>query len=160
MIDAPKGGCAFCLIVRKETPLSIVYEDDFTFAFLDAKPINEGHTLVIPKKHYQTIFEMPDEEVARLFTIVRRTAIAVKNGVEASGIVIIQRNGRAAHQLVPHVHVHVIPQHTTQLMTSQMRLAGISRQRLDYIAGKIRSDSTRAKRKLELKFTRYSQDNS
>lgn len=72
--------CVFCKIVAKEKPASFVYEDEKVIAFLDSRPITDGHTLVIPKKHYATIYDTPEDEVANLFTIVKRAALAVKKG--------------------------------------------------------------------------------
>jgi len=101
--------CLFCKIAMEEIQSNKVYEDDDFIAFLDINPRNPGHTLVIPKKHYGTILEMPDNEVAELFKVVKRIALAVKKGLKADGISIGQSNERAAGQVIPHVHFHVIP---------------------------------------------------
>jgi histidine triad (HIT) family protein len=101
--------CTFCKIVRKEAPASPVYEDDKVIAFLSIQPINIGHTLVVPKKHYENIYEMPEEEVAHLYKIVKKVAYAVKNAISAEGIRIVQNNGEAAGQIIFHLHVHIIP---------------------------------------------------
>ena len=89
----------------------MIYEDNRVLAFLDHRPISEGHTLVIPKKHYENIFTIPEDEVAHLFTIVKKLADAVRTGVNADGISLVQNNGKAANQIVFHLHVHVIPRH-------------------------------------------------
>ena len=101
--------CAFCKIVRNEATASPVYEDDKVIAFLSIQPINIGHTLVVPKKHYENIYEIPEEEVAHLYKIVKKVAYAVKNAVSAEGIRIVQNNGEAAGQVIFHLHVHIIP---------------------------------------------------
>jgi histidine triad (HIT) family protein len=101
--------CAFCKIAQKEAPASIVYEDEKIIAFMSIRPINVGHTLVVPKKHYENIYEIPEDEVAHLYTIVRKIAYAVQRAVDAEGIRIVQNNGEAAGQVVFHMHVHVIP---------------------------------------------------
>ncbi len=101
--------CIFCKIVRKEIPSSIVYEDRGSLAFLDISPLNKGHTLVIPKNHYETIADIPEKEIGELARVVRNVAIAVKKATGAPGINITQNNGRAAEQLVPHAHFHIIP---------------------------------------------------
>lgn len=101
--------CTFCNIVRNEIPASRVHEDDRTIAFLDIRPIDEGHSLVITKKHYENIHEIPAEEVAYLFKIVKKVATAVKRALDADGISIFQNNGLAAGQVIFHVHVHIIP---------------------------------------------------
>jgi histidine triad (HIT) family protein len=101
--------CAFCKIARKEAPASLVYEDEQVIAFLSIQPINIGHTLVVPKKHYKNIYEIPPEEVAYLYKIVKKTAHAVTKAVDAEGIRIVQNNGEAAGQVIFHMHVHIIP---------------------------------------------------
>jgi len=101
--------CIFCQIIRKEAPASIVYEDEQVVAFLSNRPVNVGHTLVAPKKHYENIYEIPEEEAAYLFKIAKKIAHAVKTATGVEGIRILQNNGEAAGQVVFHLHVHVIP---------------------------------------------------
>ena len=101
--------CIFCQIIRKEAPANIVYEDEHVVAFLSNRPVNEGHTLVVPKKHYENIYEIPEEEAAYMFKIAKRVAVAVRDAVAAEGIRIVQNNGWAAGQVIFHLHVHVIP---------------------------------------------------
>ncbi|MGD0645603.1 MAG: HIT family protein [Candidatus Bathyarchaeia archaeon] len=101
--------CIFCQIIRKEAPASIVYEDELVVAFLSNRPVNFGHTLVAPKKHYANIYEIPEEEAAYMFKIVKKIAHAVKTATDIEGIRIVQNNGEAAGQVVFHLHMHVIP---------------------------------------------------
>lgn len=106
--------CTFCKIARGEEHASRIYEDKEVMAFLDARPANEGHTLVISRKHYENIFEIPEEELANLFKIVKKTAVAVMKSEKAEGIRIVQNNGSAAHQIIFHFHVHIIPEYEGQ----------------------------------------------
>jgi histidine triad (HIT) family protein len=101
--------CVFCKIIRKEAPASIIYEDEQVVAFLSNRPVNVGHTLVAPKRHYENIYEIPVEEVGYLFKIAKRIAEAVRDATGAEGIRIVQNNGEAAGQVIFHLHVHVIP---------------------------------------------------
>jgi|LAHU01.1.fsa_nt_gb histidine triad (HIT) family protein len=103
------NNCIFCKIVKKEIPATIVYEDEHTLAFMDIGPIVKGHVLVIPKTHYDPLTETPDEIVAQLHTVAKRVAQAQIDGLGADGVNIMQNNGAAAGQEVPHIHVHVIP---------------------------------------------------
>jgi len=130
--------CIFCKIVQRKAPASLIYEDKYVMAFLDIKPLNEGHTLVIPKVHYETIYEVPDEEVAYLYRIVKKVALAVKKGVNAEGISITQHNERAAGQDVFHVHVHVIPRYEGQKLPRFEDIPEANRLKLDQVAEKIR----------------------
>ena len=105
--------CVFCQIIRKEAPASIVYEDAQVVAFLSNRPVNVGHTLVAPKKHYENIYEIPEEEAAYLFRIVKKIARAVKDATGIEGIRIVQNNGKDAGQVIFHLHVHIIPMNPT-----------------------------------------------
>lgn len=101
--------CIFCSIVSGQQPGAQVYRDDNFLVIMDKYPINKGHTLVIPKKHYENLLQMPTAEVSRLYTIVPIVAKAVVSAVDADGFNVGQNNGIAANQIVPHVHVHIVP---------------------------------------------------
>ncbi|MDA4125521.1 MAG: HIT domain-containing protein [Thaumarchaeota archaeon] len=102
-------GCVFCGIVSGASPSHRVYEDEKYIAFLDAFPFSKGHTLVCPKEHGETIWDMKDEDIAELFRVASRVSRAVVAAVGADGFRFVQNNGEAANQVVAHVHVHVIP---------------------------------------------------
>jgi len=101
--------CIFCQIIQKQVPASIVYEDKQVMAFLSNHPVNVGHTLVVPKKHYVNLFEIPEEEAACLFRIVKRITHAVKDATNSDAIRIVQNNGKDAGQIIFHLHIHIIP---------------------------------------------------
>lgn len=101
--------CVFCRIIAGEIPCTRVYEDDRCLAFMDIGPISPGHVLLIPKTHYESVMEMPPEDVAHLGARVPALARAVKEALEAHGVNVLQNNGATAGQVVPHVHVHLIP---------------------------------------------------
>jgi len=101
--------CIFCKIARGEIPCAKLYEDDHVVSFLDIQPINPGHALVIPKRHYSTLFEIPDEELAACIGAAKKVAAAVHKAVGAAGLNLLQNNFRAAGQLVEHAHFHIIP---------------------------------------------------
>ena len=96
-------------IVNREIPATIVYEDEDTLAFMDIGPIIKGHTLVIPKTCYDPVTETPDEVLTKLILVAKRIAAAQMKGLGADGVNIMQNNGAAAGQEVPHIHIHVIP---------------------------------------------------
>ena len=99
----------FAKIVRGETPAFKVYEDAHTIAFMDIMPQAEGHTLVIPKEHAETILDLSDEGAAALVRTTKKVAAAVKEVTKAPGLMLAQLNGPAAGQSVFHVHFHIIP---------------------------------------------------
>lgn len=101
--------CIFCKIVKGDIPSTRVYEDDDVLAFMDIGPIVKGHTLVIPKTHYDPITQAPDDVLAKVIAVVKKIADAQMKGLKADGINIHQSNGATAGQQVPHLHFHVIP---------------------------------------------------
>jgi histidine triad (HIT) family protein len=101
--------CIFCQIIRREAPASIVYEDEQVAAFLSNRPVNAGHTLVVPKKHYANICEIAEEQAAYLFKVTTRVAKAVWAATSNEAIRIVQNNGKDAEQVIFHLHVHIIP---------------------------------------------------
>lgn len=98
-------------IIRREIPAHIVYENDDTIAFLDAKPAVPGHTLVVPKKPFRNIFDVDDETLAAVMRTVRHIAPAVRDAVGAHGVHINSNHEAAAGQIVFHLHFHIIPRH-------------------------------------------------
>lgn len=103
--------CLFCKIIKGEIPSARVYEDQYSCAFLDINPVNPGHTLLVPRKHFANLYEIPDETLARLAPTIKKLAIAVKKAVGADGINIGMNNDPAAGQLVFHAHIHIMPRH-------------------------------------------------
>ncbi|KUO86459.1 MAG: HIT family protein [Vulcanisaeta sp.] len=101
--------CVFCKIVRGEEPAYIVYEDEYVVAILDKYPVNKGHTLVMPKRHYRDITEIPDEELCRVIKITKAVTIAVMRALKVPGVRVVQNNGAEAGQVIFHIHFHVIP---------------------------------------------------
>jgi histidine triad (HIT) family protein len=87
----------------------IIDEDEEYLVLMDKHPYNPGHNLVIPKKHYKTLLDMPKSEVGKLFEKVWLVAKATVKALKADGVHIGQNNGRAARQVIDHVHVHIIP---------------------------------------------------
>src|SRR5215217_7232645 len=103
------SSCVFCSIIAGKLPKAILYEDTNILALMDKHPINVGHTLVIPKIHYDNLLLMPPVEVGRLYSLVPIVAESVVASVNADGFNVGQNNGIAANQIVPHVHVHIVP---------------------------------------------------
>jgi histidine triad (HIT) family protein len=102
--------CIFCKIVEKEIPCEKIYEDDIALAFLDINPVNLGHTLVIPKKHFENIYDLEEDTAVHIMKIVKKISAALKKS-GADGINVVINNGKAAGQVVFHCHTHVIPRY-------------------------------------------------
>jgi len=101
--------CLFCKIIEKEIPTEILYEDKDVVAFLDIKPANKGHVLVLPKKHYKNFLETPKQEFNKIFEVCQKIAKAQMKALNAHGFNIMINNSRVAGHLIDHLHVHVIP---------------------------------------------------
>ena len=99
--------CIFCKIISKEVSAKILYEDEYSISFLDAFPIAKGHTLVIPKKHFAQIQDMPSDINQKLFDTVHKMITKI-DSVKGSTLVLIH-NGKDSGQEIMHVHVHLIP---------------------------------------------------
>jgi len=102
-------GCIFCKIVKGEIPCAKVFEDDNVLGFLDIAPANKGHVLIVTKNHYETLLDIPDEDLNDLMLKARRIARAMSSALGNEGFNILMNNKKVAGQLVPHAHVHVIP---------------------------------------------------
>jgi len=101
--------CIFCKIVKKKIPSSAVYENKKVLAFLDIYPVNKGHVLIIPKKHYETLTDIPDELLADVMKATKKVAKAVMKAMKTDGFNVGMNNYKTAGQLVPHAHFHIIP---------------------------------------------------
>jgi histidine triad (HIT) family protein len=130
--------CIFCKIAVKQAPASIIHEDDSVMAFLDIRPLNLGHSLVIPKKHYVDIFDTPKSQLCQIHMVSKMVSPAIKKATNADGISIIQQNGKAAGQDIFHLHVHVVPRFEGQKLPSFSELREVDRAKLDELGKKIR----------------------
>lgn len=106
--------CIFCEILNGNRDGHILYEDEFHVSFLDKYPIDVGHSLVIPREHHERITDMKPENVGKIFTIVPKIAKAILDATGADAFSLGQNNGRAAKQIIPHVHVHIIPRYNSK----------------------------------------------
>lgn len=101
--------CIFCKIVKKEIPAAVVYEDENVLSFLDIMPANKGHCLVVPKKHYEALLDIPDEELSSMIKAVKKIGKALSLSIGNGAYNIVMNNGAEAGQLVKHAHIHIIP---------------------------------------------------
>jgi len=107
--------CIFCKIVAGQLPSAKVYEDEQALVFMNLQQMQPGHCLVIPKEHYENIFEIPDDLLGQVSKLSAKIARAVKKAYTAEGIHLLQNNGTAAWQSVPHLHQHVIPRYPNDI---------------------------------------------
>lgn len=99
--------CIFCKIISGEIPSMKLYEDDKVMAFLDVNPDSDGHTLIVPKKHYKDIYDIPDELLSHIYKTARSISVDISNKLHCDGISFLQNNGDV--QEVKHYHLHIKP---------------------------------------------------
>jgi histidine triad (HIT) family protein len=103
--------CIFCEIASKDAEAEVIFENENFVAFLDINPVNYGHTLVVPKKHFDNFLTIPTDDLSELTKITQYLAGAVKRALKADGFNIISNNGNSAGQSVFHFHYHIIPRY-------------------------------------------------
>jgi histidine triad (HIT) family protein len=140
--------CVFCAIAAKKIPASIVYEDDSCVAFLDLFPLRPAHVLVINKRHAQYVHELTSAERSHLFEVANKISLAIRaSSFKPAAFHFNINDGKAAHQTVPHVHLHILPRYPADsaafvgslLAKPVMMLkGGLSRKVLDEQAAEIR----------------------
>jgi histidine triad (HIT) family protein len=101
--------CVFCKIVEGDVPSMRVYEDERTLAIMDINPVNSGHCLVIIKAHAPTVWDADPADLQAAILAAQKVAVALKTAVKPDGLNMLQANGPAAFQSVPHYHLHLIP---------------------------------------------------
>ncbi|RJP45748.1 HIT family protein [Candidatus Parcubacteria bacterium] len=101
--------CLFCRIAEKKLVAWVVHEDDHSLAFLDIQPRAPGHTMVIPRRHAATLFDLSPEEIGPLFSAVQKVARRVSGALGAEGLTMGINHGRVSGQVVDHLHIHILP---------------------------------------------------
>ena len=104
--------CVFCKMVAGQIPAAKIYEDEAVLAFLDIGPISDGHALVIPKQHFEKLHDCPSQLLAQISSCLGKVAKAVVEAMDFEGYNVLCNNGRAAGQIVAHVHFHIIGRKT------------------------------------------------
>jgi len=104
-----KKDCVFCKIVKGEIPSYKIYEDNKFFAFLDINPMNPGHTLVIPKEHYENLLETPNDVLKGIIVLIKKIAPKILKSVGSKGFNLGSNIGEISGQVVPHLHFHIMP---------------------------------------------------
>ena len=104
-----EDNCVFCKIILGEVKSEILEDSDNFIVIDDANPVSDGHCLVIPKKHYETIFDMPNTLGSEMVYLIKKHGLRLIKEGKAQGIKVISNNYSSAGQVVPHLHIHIIP---------------------------------------------------
>jgi len=134
------GDCIFCRMVAGQIPVARIYEDEIVFAFLDIGPISDGHTLVIPKQHFEKLHDCPAELLGQVASRLGRIAGAVAAAMNADGYNLLCNNGRAAGQLIEHLHFHIVPRNVGDGVFDRWPSYKYPHGKIEKIADKIREN--------------------
>ena len=106
-----EASCIFCKIANGEIPSKTLYEDELYRVILDLGPATRGHALILPKDHYADLYELPEEDWARILKLAKKMAVRITERMGCDGFNLVQNNGEAAGQTVRHFHMHLIPRY-------------------------------------------------
>ncbi len=132
--------CIFCNIAERKAQAEILYEDDKVISFLDIRPVNYGHSLVIPKKHYDKFEDVPLELLNETMRVAKIISQAITKSINPDGFNILANNGKAAGQTVYHFHFHIMPRFSNDVFTFKLNLKSYSDELLTEYANKIRKE--------------------
>jgi len=132
--------CIFCKIAAGEIPSTKILEDEAAFGFMDIGPLAQGHVLLIPKGHWATIDQMPADQAAALLRHLPALAKAVQDATGCQGFNVLQNNGSVAHQVVMHVHFHIIPRDPGDAFHFNWPAGSYAQGRMEQLAQEIRKN--------------------
>ena len=132
--------CLFCKMVAGQISVTKIYEDEVVLAFLDIGPISNGHTLLIPKQHFEKLHDYTPELLGRVGSRLGKIAGAVTAAMNSDGYNVLCNNGRAAGQLIEHLHFHIIPRNTGDGLFDRWPAYKYEQGKIELIAGKIRKN--------------------
>jgi histidine triad (HIT) family protein len=120
----PTSNCILCKIALHQAPAHLVHENDLTLVFLDIFPVTEGHTLVITREHFPTLFDASEAALTAVAATARRVAAAIRSELRPDGLMVFQLNGPAAGQTVFHYHMHLMPRADGEPLALHTRVPG------------------------------------
>ena len=132
--------CLFCKMVAGQIPVTKIYEDEIVLAFLDIGPISDGHALVIPKQHFEKLHDCPAELLGQVFSHLGEIAGAVAAAMDSDGYNLLCNNGRAAGQLIEHLHFHIIPRNAGDGLFDRWPAYKYEQGKIELIAEEIRKN--------------------
>jgi histidine triad (HIT) family protein len=138
--------CIYCKIVRRELPAEILHDDDDVCAFLERNPINPGHAIVVPKTHFNSLTQIPEDLMGRLFSVATSLAQSIVRVTDSDAFNLHVANGECIGEVIPHSHVHVIPRVSTDGFAWGWRSLSCSETDRNELAQEIRAHNEKKKR--------------
>ena len=132
-----KEDCIFCKIANGQIPSKTLYEDEDFRVILDLGPATEGHALILPKAHAANLFELSEEQAAKVLLVAQKMAVRMKEKLGCDGLNLVQNNGEAAGQTVSHFHIHLIPRYTNDGQNINWVPGSPSQEELEAVCQKI-----------------------
>lgn len=133
-----KDDCIFCKLANGDIPTNTLYEDDCVRVIFDAEPAAEGHVLILPKEHFDNIYELDDDTAGHVFKVAKKIATAMNKTLDMGGLNVVQNNGEAAGQTVFHFHMHIIPRHNDDTVNVGWEKHKVSSERIKDITDEVR----------------------
>ncbi|MEM4153053.1 MAG: HIT family protein [Candidatus Pacearchaeota archaeon] len=131
--------CVFCKIANHELPCYKIYENKDFLAFLDISPINKGHTLLIPKKHFETVLEINEKDFGEMMKLAKKISKAIIKATKADGFEFCINNKKAAGQVIPHLHLHIMPRFNKDGLKFNWPTKKYSKKEMEKTAEKIKN---------------------
>ncbi|MBI2420221.1 MAG: HIT family protein [Ignavibacteriales bacterium] len=130
--------CIFCDIINRDLPAEVLYEDEQVISFLDIRPMNYGHALIVPKMHVENFLSLPEDQMGRVFIIAQKIACALRDALGFDGFNITINNGKAAGQTVFHLPIHIIPRYSHDTFQYKIDFKKYRNNELEEIGNSIR----------------------
>lgn len=126
-----KDDCIFCKLANGIIPTNSIYEDEDFNVILDVAPVTRGHALILPKKHADNLYELPEETASKAFVLAKRLMPKMTDRLSADGFNILQNNGKVAEQTIYHFHLHLIPRYADDNQKIAMKPTSPSKEELE-----------------------------
>ena len=133
-----KDDCIFCKLANGDIPTNTLYEHDCVRVIFDAEPAAEGHVLILPREHFDNIYELDDDTAGHVFKVAKKIATAMNKTLDMDGLNVVQNNGEAAGQTVFHFHMHIIPRHNDDTVNVGWEKHKVSSERIKDITDEVR----------------------
>lgn len=130
--------CIFCKIANGEIPSATLYEDEYFRAILDLGPASKGHTLILPKAHAASLYELPDDIAGKAMVLAKKLATKLDQVLECDGLNVVQNNGKAAGQTVFHFHMHLVPRYEGDQVNVSWNPGTLTDEERDELLGKLK----------------------
>ena len=136
-----KEDCIFCMLANGDIPTRKIYEDDMFTVIMDNAPVTKGHALILPKNHYDNLYELPEDTAGKAFQLAKKLAVKMTERLHCEGFNVLQNNGEIAGQTIYHFHLHLIPRYADDNRDLRMEQTHPSEEEQDKILNLLKMDT-------------------